>query len=219
MRDTISILVTVLLTLTLALLPACEESGGSEEEEAILACLRQLDEATTGCDGPGAVAVMSQRALDEYTNIVKIALDGTKADVQSLSPLEMLQVIQLRHRLTRQQLEQMDGRAYQEYATGECWYTGGQATWEESIGKIYVSGDTAYAEVRGIDGEASGVQGHFEREEGVWKVNQFSFMRVWDDELRRLAAQFNISVPDMIVRFEEMATLDNIRSRIWEPMR
>jgi hypothetical protein len=204
--------------LLLAVTGGCEDPQAAEKE-AILACLRQLDEANASCDGAGAVAVMSQRGLDEYTRLVKLALDGSKSDVQSLSPLEMLEVIQLRHRMKRQQLEQMDGKAYQEYATGQCWYTGAGGSWEESIGEIYVSGDTAYADVLDFDRNKSGVQGHFEREGGVWKVNEFSFQRVWDDELTKLAAENNISVPDMIVRFEEMATMEQIRRSIWEPMR
>lgn len=219
MRDTISIIGTVLLTLAALLLPACEDSSSAAEKEAILDCLRQLDEANAACDGAGAVAVMSQRGLDEYTRLVRLALDGSKSDVQSLSPLEMWQVIEMRHRIPLRELEKMDGRAYQEYATSQCWYSEGEGEWEDGIGEIYVSGDTAYAEVLDFDGKKTGVQGHFEREDGVWKVNEFSFQRVWDDELRKLAAENNISVPDMVVRFEEMATLENVRSRIWEPMR
>ncbi|HZW09646.1 MAG TPA: hypothetical protein VFF69_07065 [Phycisphaerales bacterium] len=201
------------------ILPAGCEDPQAAEKEAIRAALRQLDDANEARDGAAAVAVMSSRALEEYTRLVKIALDGSKTDVQTLSPLEMLQVIQMRHRMDRRQLAAMDGKAFQEYATGEGWNSGARARWEDTIGDISVAGDTAYAEVLGTDGGDSGVQGHFEREEGVWKVNHFSFMRVWDDELRRLALQYDIGLPEMIVRFEEMATLQQIRKSIWEPMR
>lgn len=196
----------------------CEDEHAAEKE-AILTCLRQLDEANQDCDGAAAVALMSQRGLDEYTRLVKIALDGSKTDVQSLSPLEMMQVIEMRHRIPLRQLEKMDGRAYQEFATSDCWYTGAEGSYEDSVGEIFVSGDTAYADVLDFDGNKSGVQGHFEREDGVWKVNEFSFHRVWDEELTKLAAENNVTIPEMVVLFEEWDTGKKIRKSIWEPMR
>jgi hypothetical protein len=206
----------------LSIAPAGCEDPHAEDKEAIRAALRQLDQANEDCDGAAAVAVMSSRGLDEYTRLVKLALDGSKTDVQGLSPSEMSQVVQLRHRLTRQQLEKMDGRAYQEHATSDCWYAldldeaGG---YESGIGSISVSGEVAYAEVLEADGTKSGVQAHFEREDGVWKVNEFSFQRVWDDELRELAAENDLSIPEMVVLFEQWETGEQIRNSIWEPLR
>lgn len=212
--------IVILMLAALLALPGCEDPN-AEEVAAIRASLRKLDEANRNCDGAAAVAVMSSRGLAEYDRVVRLALDATAAEVHELLPGEMWHVIQLRHRLTRRELEAMDGRAYQEYATGNCWYSfdDDEGSYDESIGAIHVSGDTAYGDILDERGRKSGVQAHFEREDGVWKLNEFSFDRYNDEVLLELAAEEGLPIAEYLVLWEELETGDPVPDSIWDPMR
>ena len=216
------ILVAVVLFLISVLgLSGCEDPDAAEKE-AILASLRQLDQANIDCNGAAAVAVMSSKGIAAYTRLVNLALDGTRVEVLGLEPSELMQVLQLRNRLTRAQLEQMDGADYQEYATSECWYVAEDyedVGYESSIDDIKVYGDLAHAAILDEDGKDSGLVVEFAKEDGVWKVNEFCFHRLYNEYLYSVAAQEDMEVAELLVVIEEMDWGNDIRRSIWEPMR
>ncbi|MFG0241363.1 MAG: hypothetical protein ACF8R9_01120 [Phycisphaerales bacterium JB054] len=216
------ILVAVVLFLISVLgLSGCEDPDAAEKE-AILASLRQLDQANIDCNGAAAVAVMSSKGIAAYTRLVNLALDGTRVEVLGLEPSELMQVLQLRNRLTRAQLEQMDGADYQEYATSECWYVAEDSedvSYVSSIDDIKVYGDLAHAAILDEDGKDSGLVVEFAKEDGVWKVNEFCFHRLYDEYLYSVAAQEDMEVAELLVLIEEMDWGNDIRRSIWEPMR
>lgn len=201
-------------------LPGCEDPH-AQDKAAIRASLRQLDEANEECDGPGAVAVMSSQGIADYTRLVKMALDAPREKVIVMGASEKLQIIQLRNRLTRTELEKMDGAAYQAHATGECWYFMGDdyVGYEGSIGDIDVMGDMAYGHILDEDGDDSGLLAEFAREDGVWKVNEFSFHRQWDEWMHEWAGLERMTEDELIVRLEEIEWGKDIRDSIWDPMR
>lgn len=214
--------VTGPVALLLALFAGGCEDPHAQEKAAIIASLEQLDEANRRCDGDAAVAVMSSASLSEYTRLVMLALDGSRLEVLSLSPSDQMQIVSLRNRLSRQQLESMDGREYQRFATASCWYDfaeEGDPGYEGSIGDIKVLGDFAYADVLNEKGRPSGVSAEFSLEDGVWKVNEFTFQRVYDEELRAWAAEEDMTVEEYIVMFEEWQTGRPVEDSVWEPMR
>lgn len=216
------ILVAVVLFLISVLgLCGCEDPDAAEKE-AILASLRQLDQANIDCDGAAAVAVMSSKGIAQYTRLVNLALDGTRVQVLGLEPSELMQVLQLRNRLTRAQLEKMDGADYQEYATSECWYLAEDledVSYATQIDDIRVYGDLAHAAILDEDDKDSGLVVEFAKEDGVWKVNEFCFHRLYDEYLYSYAAQEGIEVAELLILIEEMDWGNTIRRSIWEPMR
>jgi|GEM_PF-3545576 len=216
------ILVAVVVFLISVLgLSGCEDPDAAEKE-AILASLWQLDQAYVDCDGAAAVAMMSSKALAEYTRMVKLALDGTRIQVLGLEPGELMQVLQLRNRLTRAQLENMDGAGYQEFATNECWYIDldlEEVAYASLIDDIKVYGDLAHAAILDEDGKDSGLVVEFAKEDGVWKVNEFCFQRLFNEYVYSLAAQEGMEVAELLIEVEEMEWGNTIRRSIWEPLR
>jgi hypothetical protein len=216
----ISIVRVCAVLLVWVCLPGCQDPDAAEKA-AIRATLRQLDEANEACDGAAAVAVMSSEGLAEYTRLVKLALDAPREKVLVLGSSDKQQIIQLRNRLTRRELEKMDGAAYQQHATGECWYSMGEdyEGYEASIGKIDVMGDMAYAHILDEDGKDSGLLAEFSREDGVWKVNEFSFHRQFDEWTREWASLEGMTDDELLVRLEEIDWGKDVRDSIWDPMR
>lgn len=211
----------VLFLISLLGLAGCEDPDAAEKD-AIMDSLRQLDQANIDCDGAAAVAVMSSEGIADYTRLVNLALDGTRVEVLGLEPSELMQVLQLRNRLTRAQLEQMDGAAYQEYATSECWYISDDIEdvgYEWSVDDIKVYGDLAHAAILDEDGKDSGLVVEFAKEDGVWKVNEFCFHRLYDEWLYSYAGQEGMEMADLLIAVEELEWGNPIRRSIWEPMR
>ena len=214
-------IVAPLAVLAALMLTGCEDPH-AEDKAAIRACLRQLDQANQECDGAKAVACMSSEALDEYTRLVNLALDGTRDQVLALYPADKWQIIQIRNRMTRREVQGMDGAAYQRHATGECWYLAWDdedTAYEDDIGKIDVWGDVAYAVIKDWDGDDSGRVAEFTREGGVWKVNEFSFNRLFDEDIREWAREADMTEDEFLIYLEESEWENDIRDSIWDPMK
>lgn len=216
-QRSVAVMAACLLALALA---GCEDPH-AEDKTAIRAAVKQLDDANEACDGEAAVAVMSSAALDQYSQIVQLALNGTEREVRGLKPTDLGQVIALRHRMTRKELEGMDGRAYQAFATSACWYSGygEEYAWATSMGAIRVVGDYAYVDIVDDRGRKTGYEGRFEREGGAWKINEFSFHPHTDALLYEDAEFEGMSIEELLIWMEEDDSGEPVGEEIWQPMR
>lgn len=212
------LVLTIAAVLMSLFCPACDDPH-ADDKAAVRAALRQIDTANRSRDGEAAVAVMCRASLDEYTRIVQIALDGKPDEVRRLPPHKLALVFELRNRLTRRELQGMDGRAYQAYATSAGWYDAEWGSWEESVGRIEIDGDRAVAYILDDRGGRTGDRMHFVFEDGMWKVNEFTAGRSIDEAYEREAGQFGMTVENYLILLEEEISGKQVRSTIWQPMK
>ena len=110
-------LVAVLgLVASLVLAIGCDDTRAEIEQT-----IEDLEAAIAAGDGERFVDGLAPETFQHYDRIIKLALDGTPRQVQVLSVTEKLDIIVMRHRMTRKDLSKMDGRAWLKQMVTRSW--------------------------------------------------------------------------------------------------
>lgn len=203
------------LRLTLALLaaaaallipPGCDKHA--EDKAAIRAVWDGLSMAHNARDGRTIVESMTFATFPYYDRLVKLAVSGTRQDIERLTLVERYQVIEMRHRTDAKTLEGMSGRDFLIYSTKEGWRVDEEdveGDWLQ-LGEIIIDSD--YARARAIiDGEKTGHWVHFIREDqygqpssaGLWKLDDPQLDTLFNAFIPVWAKARGIHVEDMIL--------------------
>lgn len=134
--------ITGALVLALSLLAA---SCGEDELAAIEQTMQELDAAAARQDGETFVTLLAPESFDYYDQLLKRALNAEYRTIQTLSITEKHELLVMRNRCTRKELEPMDGRAWVVHAVNKGWY-GGITLEDESVfdKRIEQRGSTAH---------------------------------------------------------------------------
>jgi hypothetical protein len=96
-------------------------AGCDDTRPEIERTVEELEAAIAAGDGERFVAGLAPETFQHYDRMVKLALDGTARQVQVLSLTEKLDIIVMRHRMTRRDLSKMDGRAWLKQMVTRSW--------------------------------------------------------------------------------------------------
>ncbi|MFM9996355.1 MAG: hypothetical protein ACKVU4_11205 [Phycisphaerales bacterium] len=217
----------LLLAWALAFAPGCD-AAVAEDIELTLTDMRS---AADRQDGEAFVNLLAPESFDYYERVRKLALDASYARIDALTITEKLDILVMRNRCTRKQLEPLDGRGWVVYAIGEGWYDGPRFD-EESVHErnVTVRGTTATLEV-----VYKARQAHFTGEGSGQRVSDtFTFLQVedrWLADWRGQSALFerlvnltrdetHKSVNQILEGVESKVSLKPVDKSIWEtPMR
>jgi hypothetical protein len=204
-------LALALLLFTLHL-PACDRAQAEEVRDAY----DQINAAFDANDGKTVVALLNQKSIDQYDRYTELARTGTRDQIKALPAAERSEIVMIRHRLTRSELQGLDGRGWLVLATSRGWYASVSGEEPLRLGRIRFQGSSATAEIL-IDHRLSGYYYDFDLIDGVWKLD---WVRVDELTNRRIAAEAELShtsEDNVILRWESDASGEKVPLSIWDP--
>ena len=124
----------------------CEPGG--PDVEAIKLVWDQYDVANNTRDGELAASIFTDGTHAYYGRLLLQALDAPREQVLRLPLFDRSEILTMRHRATRAELEKLDGRAYVVFATRKGWYVSDPEDTEEvTLRRIRVTNDIASAQI------------------------------------------------------------------------
>lgn len=178
-----------------------------------------MDHYNNTKNGKAILGVFTGETFEGYERVIKVALDGTKDEVSALGPSDRMEVLRIRTRAKRAEVEKLNGRQYCEFATSRGWYVRPLSDrTEDTLRRITINGDTATADLHS-DGEPTRVKLRFVRQDGAWRFDEPDAFKQWDREWIELAREEGITVNDLIL--EELATElgKEVPDSAWRPMK
>lgn len=204
-----SALIALLLLLPL---PAAAQDAAAEVREAFLGYKTAI---LTG-DGETAAELVTERTRTLYRGFADSALTLDKPGLDGLHVMDRISVMQLRHQMTRQQLESMSGGEIVAYAVDQGWI-GKDGAARLQVGDFIVQGDSASAPVLGGDGEETLLRMRFAREDGLWRFDLVEAMALVRVTMAQAIRQTGLSEDAFILVFLEAASGRKPDPDIWSP--
>lgn len=214
------------LLVSLALLSlsisACNEepSKGSEIEgrasiEGVRACFESYKSAILDQDGEKAVRFLSRSTIDQYQEYIDLALAAERRELETLSFINRMQVILLRHRVPLETLEDLDGRSAIVYAVNRDWI-GKNGVIRTELGKIDVIDKRATAEVL-IGGQKAPGRFQFRRETESWKFDLISVLQNTNTAMKAAVKQSGLEENEFLFTVLESVSGKRVDEGIWTP--
>jgi hypothetical protein len=206
-----------LLLILLLALPACDEFAEDKAEiNAVFASLHRCNDAG---DGDGIVQVLSEESFAAYEPVLRIALDGSREEVEALKATDRLEVLRIRARSKRSDIEKLSGREYCRFATSRGWYvTPPNEQTVDTLRGLVVRGPTATA-MYVADGEVTGVTLRFVKENGAWRYDEPDAMKQWSRLTAEVARERGITVNELLLEYLEEELGKPPPASVWKPMK
>lgn len=203
---------TLGLLASLIHLPACDQAEAAE----VRATYDQINAAFNASDGKTVVSLLNQKSIDQYDRYTQLARTGTREQIKALPAAERSEIVTIRHRLTRSELEGLDGRGYIILATGRGWYAAGEYEEPMELGKIRFQGSSATADIL-IDGKPSGYYYDFDLIDGVWKLDWVRIDEFINWQIAAQAELSHMSEDAVIMQIESEQSGKKVPASIWDP--
>ncbi len=135
-------------------------------------------------------------------------------------------ILLMRHRLTAQEMRQLDGEGVIALMADRGWW--GIDMGAEEYGKIRVSGTTGWMEVqepdrratrsarRWLDDNRRKYNVRFYHEDGVWKLDETSMYELWGELLDREVKSAGMPADQYLIEVEEMVSEKDVPANIWD---
>ena len=212
--------ITPVLALLLVL-SACtskEENISTEglPEQAVEHCFSTYKSAILKQNGEAAVEQLADRTIDQYQNYVNWALHAERSELESLSFINRMQVIILRHRVPVETLKSLDGRSALVYAVNHDWI-GKNEVIRTELGDIDISDSRATSRVLVGDQEAPN-RFQFIFENGSWKFDLSSVITDSNPAMIEAAKRAGKDENDFLFLILESISGKKVSDDIWQPI-
>jgi hypothetical protein len=194
----------------------CGCSNDKADKEAIQKVFDNYKTAILAGDGNAAAASVTQETLDQYQKYVDWALHADRATVQSLSVLDKMQVLMMRHRIPRDKWQGMTGEKVFVYAVNNNWIGKDQVQAAE-LGEINLFVFQASADAI-MNKRKTRSRFFFLKEKGAWKYDLMRLMQGFDAALKSEIKRIRMSPDQFIFNALEHANGTKPTDSIWEPI-
>lgn len=204
-----------LLLLVLALaqpLPAAAQDEAAAVRDSFL----DYKAAILGGDGETAAELVTARTHALYRGFADSALTLDKPGLDGLHVMDRMSVMQLRHQMTRRQLEGMSGSEIVAYAVDQGWI-GKDGAARLQVGDFTVDGDFASAPILGGDGKETLLRMRFAHEDGVWRLDLVELMALTRVAIVQAIRQTGMSEDEFILFALEATSGRRPGPEIWNP--
>lgn len=211
-----------LLTVLLCALALACASCGDPREAAIEAAYYDMENAFNSGHGATAVALYSADSFTVYDALLKHALESDEATVKRLPAPLVGELLMMRNRCERQQIERMDGRAWVKHATDQGWYRyeedPNRPEYFVELGAIRIAPDGASASAQLIwDGEPMQSRIEFVFEDDRWKRTFQSEIKMLEEQIRYFVSELRINLYELLLMWEA-DDHGELRNDLWRPM-
>lgn len=188
----------------------------AEEVEGVGDCFAAYKAAILDMDGEAAVELVTERTIATYQEQVDWALTAPRETIESLSLVNRIGVLSLRHRIPKEVLKKLTGRTAFAYAVDRDWI-GRTGVIRTRLGEVFIAENTATAEVY-AGGLRAPTRFEFLKENGKWRFDLIQSMRDADALLTPVLEQRGLSETELIFATLERSSGRRVGEDIWIPI-
>ncbi len=167
--------------------------------------------------GEDAVNYLDTNTIKYYDKISELVKNADRKKITSLSLMDKLMVILIRHTVTKEDIFSFDGRKLLIYAI-KNGMVGKDSVMNNSIGEVSVNENFAKGEML-MNGKKSSIYFHFYKENGVWKVDLTSIFDVSNMAFKKMVEESGQTEDDFIFLIIESSSGKKPDSSVWEPLK
>ncbi len=167
--------------------------------------------------GKDAVNYVDTNTIKYYEKVLELVKNADRKEISSLSLLDKLMVVLIRHTISKEDIFSFDGRRLLIYAI-ENGMVGKDSVMNSSIGKVSIDENFAKGEML-VNGKKNSVYFHFYKESGVWKVDLTSIFDVSNMAFKKMVEKSDQTEDDFIFLIIESSSGKKPNSNIWEPIK
>ena len=203
------------LVLLLVLTTAC--NGQKKEEKSVRDAFDNYKSAILNDKGDEAVKYVDSRTIKYYSDILELVKNADSTQVSSLSLLDKLMVLSIRHRTSKEDILSFDGKGLLVYAI-KSGMVGKNSVANNSIGEVTI--DNNFAKGQFIaNGQKAPFYFHFYKEEGQWKIDLTSIFSVSTMAFKKMVEDSGQSENEYLFSLLEMLTGKKPGQEIWEKVK
>lgn len=205
-------LILVLFFASLAVFPA----NAQHDTTLIKACFNGYKNAILSDQGKSAVTFVDTRTVRYYTDILRKTKTLDSTGIDKLSIMDKLTILMVRHRATKEEIVQLDGRSLLVYAI-ERGMVGKNSVQQLSIGEVIIRDNIAEGQI--IVGEApTSLAYNFYKENGTWKMNITSVLPEGNTAMKKVVKDSGQPENEFLLLLIENATGRKPLQSIWKPI-
>ncbi|MCP5004767.1 MAG: hypothetical protein GY941_12630 [Planctomycetes bacterium] len=167
-------------------------------------------------DGIKAAKYVSTSTIEYYGKIMKFALTGKRDEVRTLSTIDKMMVILLRHRIEAKELSKMTPEKLFVHSVDNGWI-GKDSVINSDIGEITESSNNATA-VSINYGKKTPLKYQFVKENDQWKLDWTAVMPISDKSFKQAIETSNLDEDEYIIKILESISGKKLSEDIWQPL-
>ncbi len=167
-------------------------------------------------EGGQAVQFVDSRTIAYYSKMLDLVKTADSGKVNSLSILDKLMVLAVRHRTGKADILSFDGRALFVHAI-KSGMVGKSSVADNSIGEVTINGHFAKGQFL-YKGQKTPIFFHFYKEQEQWKVDLTSIFGVSTVAFENMAKESGETENDYILHLLEMISGEKPGSEVWLPV-
>jgi len=205
-------LILVLFFALFAVLPA----NARQDTTLIKACFNGYKNAILSDQGKAAVSFVDSRTVKYYTDILQKTKTLDSLGIDKLPIMDKLTILMIRHRATREEIMQLDGRSLLVYAI-ERGMVGKNSVQQIGIGEVMIRGNAAEGQI--MVGEApTSLAYNFYKEDGAWKMDITSVLKEGNAAMKKVVQDSGQPENEFLIMLLENATGKEPLKNIWKPL-
>jgi hypothetical protein len=166
--------------------------------------------------GDEAVKYVDSRTITYYGQMLELVKTGDSAKVQGLSIMDKIMVFTIRHRASKEDILQFDGKSLFVYAI-KSGMVGKNSVANNSVGTITISGTFAKGQFVS-NGKKTPLYFQFYKEDSQWKLDLTSLFPYSTVALKKMVEESGKSENEFIFYLLEMMTGRKPGAEIWQPV-
>jgi hypothetical protein len=198
----------------LIFLVAC--AAQQNQEELVQEAYNNYKSAILNDKGEEAVNYVDSRTIKYYGDILETVKSADKARINSLSLLDKLMVLIIRHKVPKEDILSFDGKQLLIFAI-KNGMVGKSSVSNNSIGEVII--DKEFAKGQYIsNGKTTNVSLHFYKEEGQWKIDLTSIFGIANLAFKQMIDKSGEDEDVVIFSVLESMTGKKPTEEIWQPI-
>lgn len=191
--------------------------GQAADEVFIKQAFNGYKTAILNDKGDEALKFIDTRTINYYGYILELVKNADSIIVDSLSVLDKLMVLSVRHRTSREDILSFDGKKLLVYAI-KSGMVGKSSVANISIGEVKVDGEVANGQVVN-NGQKTPIYFNFYKEDGQWKIDLTSIFQVSTMAFKQVITESGQAENQYLLSILEMLTGNKPGKEIWEPVK
>ncbi len=182
----------------------------------VKACFNGYKNAILTDKGPEAVSFVDSRTLKYYNDILQKTKTLDSIGVDKLPIMDKLTLLMLRHRATKDEIMQLDGRSLLVFAI-ERGMVGKNSVQQLSIGEVLIRDNAAEGQVL-VGTSPTSLAFNFYKENGTWKLDITSVLTEGNTAMKKIIKDSEKPENEFLLMLIENATDKEPSKDIWKPL-
>ena len=190
--------------------------GQNKKERLVRKSFDNYKTAILNDKGKEAIKYLDSRTINYYTKILELVKTADSVKIETLSILDKLMVLYIRHRASKEEILSFDGKSLLIYAI-KNGMVGKNSVVDNSIGDVTINKDFAKGQFK-TNGQETPIYLHFYKEEGEWKIDLTSGFIFSTMAFKKMADESGQPQNEYLFSLMEMITGNKPGHKIWEPI-